>query len=302
MRAARRVIVALSISGAIAGLLTAGHASAGDAFAGHAFAGDVAIPQTVMIPAGAAIAGSDAAEREAAYTLDTAAYGHSVTREQGWYEAEPERHSVVVAAFNIMRTAVTNAEYAAFITASGHAAPDVTAEVWQSYGLIHAFERTRRHAWVGGVVPPGRAGHPVVLVSVDDAHAYAAWLSQVTGASWRLPSEIEWETAMRGRDGRRFPWGDAFDALRLNSHDGGPFDTVEAGHYPQGASPYGVLDGAGQVYEWTATEDGPGRAIVKGGSWDDKGCGVCRPAARHGRPAHLKHILIGIRLVRGVTP
>jgi formylglycine-generating enzyme required for sulfatase activity len=60
-----------------------------------------------------------------------------------------------------------------------------------------------------------------------------------------------------------------------------------------------VLDGAGQVFEWTANAAGgtPDRFIVKGGSWDDSGCGVCRPAARHARPAALKHILIGFRLV-----
>ena len=287
MRAAVAVVIA-----AIAGLSTTARTTAKD----------VAIPQTVTIPAGPAILGSDAAEREDAYRLDTAAYGHTVTRDQGWYEHETPSHSVDVAAFNIARTPVTNAEYAAFVMATGHAAPNVTAEEWQSYGLIHPFERTRRHAWLDGVVPAGRASHPVVLVSLADATAYAVWLSQITGAHWRLPTEIEWEKAMRGRDGRRFPWGNAFDAQRLNSHDAGPFDTMEAGHYAQGASPYGVLDGAGQVYEWTATEDGPGRAIVKGGSWDDQGCGVCRPAARHSRPVSLKHILIGIRLVRDARP
>jgi formylglycine-generating enzyme required for sulfatase activity len=73
---------------------------------------------------------------------------------------------------------------------------------------------------------------------------------------------------------------------------------VPVGRIRAGASPYGLLDGAGQVFEWTATPAGPGRHIVKGGSWDDKGCGVCRPAARHGRPDNIKHILIGFRLVR----
>ena len=95
-----------------------------------------------------------------------------------------------------------------------------------------------------------------------------------------------------------FPWGGVFDARRLNSHDQGPFDTVPVGRFPLGASPYGLLDAAGQVFEWTATAAAPGRFVVKGGSWDDKGCGICRPAARHGRPADLRHILIGFRLVR----
>ena len=59
-----------------------------------------------------------------------------------------------------------------------------------------------------------------------------------------------------------------------------------------------MLDAAGLVFEWTATLNGAARYIVKGGSWDDKGCGVCRPAARHARPTDLRHILIGFRLVR----
>ena len=137
-----------------------------------------------------------------------------------------------------------------------------------------------------------------MLVSHGDAAAYAEWLSRRTGHRWRLPSEAEWEKAARGGDGGRFPWGDVYYAGRLNSHDSGPFDTLPVGTYSDGASPFGILDAAGQVFEWTATPMGSGRFIVKGGSWDDKGCGVCRPAARHSRPAALKHILIGFRLVR----
>jgi toxoflavin biosynthesis protein ToxD len=138
----------------------------------------------------------------------------------------------------------------------------------------------------------------VVLVSHADAEAYAAWLSRATGRHWRLPTEAEWEKAARGTDARRFPWGDAFEPTRLASNDAGPFDTVPVGSHSAGASPFGMLDAAGLVFEWTATPERPDRFIVKGGSWDDRGCGVCRPAARHGRPAELKHILIGFRLAR----
>lgn len=104
---------------------------------------------------------------------------------------------------------------------------------------------------------------------------------------------------MRGKQGRYFPWCNGFNPKKLNSADAGPFDTEAVGQYPQGTSPYGLLDGAGQVYEWTATTQGAKRSIVKGGSWDDKGCGVCRAAARHSRPNNLKHILIGL-IVREV--
>ena len=163
--------------------------------------------------------------------------------------------------------------------------------------MIHPYERTRRHAWSAQSYPPGRAEHPVVLISHGDALAYARWLSRKTGRSWRLPTELEWEKAARGTDGRIFPWGDGFDPARLNSHDQGPFDTLPVGSFPKGQSPYGLLDAAGQVFEWTSSPGNPGRFLVKGGSWDDKGCGVCRSAARHARPADLKHILIGFRLV-----
>ena len=258
---------------------------------------EILVPATVAIPAGPFIAGSDPGERESAYRFDEAAYGHSITRQQGWYESERARGTVVTAAFAITRTPITNKQYESFVAATGHPVPNVTDRVWRAYGLAHPFKRTRRHAWLGGRWAQGRKDHPVVLVSHDDAHAYAAWLTRVTGRRWRLPTETEWEKAARGTEGRRFPWGDAWDHKRLNSHDGGPFDTMPVGTFPDGASPFGLLDAAGQVFEWTATTAGPGRSIVKGGSWDDKGCGVCRPAARHGRPNVLKHILIGFRLV-----
>lgn len=256
------------------------------------------IPETVSIPAGEFLYGSTPEEREAAYRLDSAAYGHNRTRELGWYDSEPVRQAVTTGAYAITRTPITNRQYAAFVAATGHAVPDVDPPTWAGYGLIHPYGRTRRHAWTNGTWPEGRGDHPVVLVSHADALAYAAWLSAVTGDTWRLPTAQEWEKAARGGDGRMFPWGDAWDANKLNSHDRGPFDTMAVGSFPKGASPHGLLDAAGQVFEWTATPAGAGRYLVKGGSWDDKGCGVCRPAARHGRPEGIRHILIGFRLVR----
>jgi len=262
---------------------------------------DSRVPETIPIPAGPYIAGSDRAEREAAYRLDEQAYGHGVTRDRRWYESEPARTTRTLPAFHITRTQITNVQYAAFTRATGHAAPDVDAKTWAGYRLVHPFSRTRRHAWSGGAPPAGRAAHPVVLVSHADANAYARWLSEATGAAWRLPSEAEWEKAARGVDARRFPWGEKFDPARLNNADRGPFDTVPVGTFPSGASPFGLLDAAGQVFEWTTTGAGGGRFIVKGGSWDDKGCGICRPAARHSRPQAIRHILIGFRLVREVN-
>lgn len=250
---------------------------------------------TVTVEAGQFIRGSDDREREYAYQLDEWAYGHDRTRTSKWYDTEPAREQASTDAYRITVTPVTNQQYHEFIKATSHRAPEVSESEWKSYRLIHPYSRTRKFAWKDGHPPPDRLDHPVVLVSYDDAVAYAAWLSEVTDQQWRLPTENEWVKAARGKQGNIFPWGDQFDPQKLNSHDAGPFDTVAVGSV-SAPSPYGMLDAAGQVFEWT---NAPGlkRAWVKGGSWDDSGCGVCRPAARHSRPKHLKHILVGFRLV-----
>lgn len=240
--------------------------------------------------------GSDQDEREYAYQLDENAYGHSRTRTAKWYDTERDRGAASTDSFDITVTPVTNAEFAEFIKDTGRSAPDVTEPLWNSYGLIHPYNRTRKHAWQNAQPPQGRGNHPVVLISYEDATAYAQWLSKKHNENWRLPTEAEWEKAVRGVDGRYFPWGNEFDSGKLNSHDTGPFDTTAVGERSS-AGPYGLKDGAGQVFEWILTPNAQ-RAWVKGGSWDDKGCGVCRPAARHSRPKTLKHILIGFRLVR----
>ncbi|RVU86049.1 hypothetical protein EOL70_00965 [Leucothrix sargassi] len=257
-------------------------------------------PSSVLIPAGDFIQGSSAAEREYAYTLDEQGYGHSTTRNGQWYAGEFKRQTNTTPAYHILKTPVTNAQYQQFIRETCHPAPTVSAQEWATYGLNHAYQSTQKYAWDGNNFPAGRGQHPVVLVSHADAKAYAGWLSKKTGKTWRLPIEAEWEKAVRGAKGNIFPWGNTFDARRLNSHDKGAFETTAVGVYPQGASEYGVLDGAGQVFEWTGTPGQSGRWIVKGGSWDDKGCGVCRPAARHSRPEALKHILIGFRLFQAL--
>lgn len=259
------------------------------------------LPALTEIPSGGFISGSSTQEREYAYRLDEAAYGSSVTRKQDWYDAEPARKRTKTGAYCITTTPVTNRQYAVFINDTGWLAPDVDSTTWKSYDLTHPYESTRRFAWINGTPPAGREAHPVVLVTLEDANAYADWLSRRTGSSWRLPTELEWEKAVRSKDGSYFPWGNVFDPKKLNSADVGSFDTEAVGQHQQGASPFGLLDGAGQVYEWTATPQGIDHSIVKGGSWDDKGCGVCRAAARHSRPNSLKHILIGFRLGRDVT-
>ena len=263
-----------------------------------AFADAKLVPEIVWIPPGPFIAGSDAAEREAAYRLDEAAYGHSVTRDRGWYDRERARETLDLDGYFITKTLITNRHYAEFVDATFRPAPTVDRETWDAYRFIHPYERTLAFHWTDGTPPDGREGHPVVLVSHADALAYAGWLSEATGLWWTLPTELQWEKAARGTDGRTFPWGDGFDPARLNSHDLGPFSTLPVASFPAGNSPFGVTDVAGQVFEWTVTEFRSGRYLVKGGSWDDSGCGVCRPAARHSGAAKIKHILVGFRLVQ----
>ncbi|MBI1986083.1 MAG: SUMF1/EgtB/PvdO family nonheme iron enzyme, partial [Rhodospirillales bacterium] len=97
------------------------------------------MPEIVEIPAGPFIAGSDQPEREAAYRLDEAAYGHSRTREGGWYEGERARETIATGAYRITRAPITNAEYRAFVAATGRPAPDVDARTWESYRLVHPY-------------------------------------------------------------------------------------------------------------------------------------------------------------------
>ncbi len=255
-------------------------------------------PSLVTIPAGEFIFGSDQKQREYGYQLDEKAYGHSVTRQQGWYDDEAKLQKVFLPEYQITKTAITNGQYEKFLAETRNRRPWVGADTWAGYKLVHPYSRAQRHNWSGRKAPAGRRNHPVVLVAYKDVLAYADWLSKKTGDTWRLPSEKEWEKAARGTDGRYFPWGDKYDPNLLNSNDKGPFDTMPVGSFDKGASPFGLLDGAGQVFEWTSTPVGKNRHRVKGGSWDDKGCGVCRAAASHSRPDYLKHILVGFRLVR----
>jgi len=259
-------------------------------------------PEVIFIPAGSFITGSDKAERELGYQLDERAYGHSITRKNRWYDFEAKRQKINLPAFSITKNLITNDLYSRFINDTGYRAPNVDKKTWKAYGLNASYRETRRFAWINGQPPKDRLQHPVVLVALKDAQAYARWLSQKTGKKWQLPTEKQWEKAARGTQGLIFPWGNTFDPKKLNSNDMGPYDTVKVGQYPQGASPFGVLDAAGQVFEWTATATTPKRHLVKGGSWDDKGCGVCRSAARHARPVDLKHILVGFRLVMMQRP
>jgi len=139
------------------------------------------------------------------------------------------RHMARTGAYTIDKFPVTNAQYAMFVAETAHKAPS---------------------HWKGGVIPKGFELHPVVLVTWQDAADYCTWSGK------RLPSEAEWEKAARGTDGRRWPWGNRMEPKMLNTYNTRGTTTSVLAHMA-GASPYGVVDMAGNVSEWTADDFRP---------------------------------------------
>lgn len=148
---------------------------------------------------------------------------------------EKLQHSLRLLDYRIGRSPVTNAQYAAFVQATEHRVPN---------------------HWVRNEIPAGKEVHPVVKVSWADAVAYCQWLSQATGKPYRLPTEAEWEKAARGSAGWIYPWGNGWVEQHCNTLEGGAGDTTPVGAFPAGASPYGLLDMVGNVWERCATEMG----------------------------------------------
>ncbi len=184
----------------------------------------------------------------------------------GPFQMGGARRQVHLDAFYLDRAPVTNQQFKSFL--------DVTRYEPRDEGK----NRFLAH-WAKRAIPRGQAHHPVVNVSWHDARAYAAW------AGKRLPTEAEWEKAARGVDGRNYPWGRATPTSKHANFGKTRGSTTAVGSYPLGASPYGALDLAGNVWEWCDDaddpafyEDGPpnnpknlGRddslRVMRGGSW-----------------------------------
>jgi iron(II)-dependent oxidoreductase len=160
------------------------------------------------------------------------------------------KHTLSMKPFYIDKSPVTCAEFKRFLEVT-HYRPKDNVNFLRS--------------WVNGAYPTGWANKPVTWVSLEDARAYAKW------AGKRLPHEWEWQYAAQGTDGRLYPWGNDQDASRTppfeKRREQRPPTDVDA--YPQGASPFGVVDLVGNVWQWTDEfrDEHTRAAILKGGSY-----------------------------------
>ncbi len=244
--------------------------------------------------------------------------GGRVMLGQGGYLGESAWFAVE--SFVMARYPVTNAQYAPFIAAGGY-----TDRAWwtdRGWQIREKEGWTEPRFWTDR--DWNRADSPVVGVSWYEALAFCRWLSAVTGRSEKaitLPTEQQWQRAAQGDSGqdeqgnpavsgREFPWGnEGPDELRCNwnrAEDG----TTPVTRYPDGASPFGVMDMSGNVWEWcltgwesgrTDTEGGEPR-ILRGGSWSSDSPISLRAANRNASdpnarlsPAYRNYVTVGLR-------
>ena len=160
---------------------------------------------------------------------------------------EKPQHKVYLDACWIDQTPITNAMYARFLNECGNQSEENASWYKPASGRLKPDGNVWR-------VDHGFEQHPVVSVTWYGARAYAAWVEA------ELPSEAQWKKAARGADGRRYPWGDQLPDKTLANY-GGDWSAIPAvGSYPAGASPYGALDMAGNVWQWTRSLWGTDKA------------------------------------------
>jgi formylglycine-generating enzyme required for sulfatase activity len=226
---------------------------------------------------------------------------------------EKPAHVVDLEAYFIGKHEVTNREWKKFRDDPGYDDP----RFWPNG---HIVPRDQIPYWTqpnnhgGGT--PGSDDYPVIGVNWDAATAYCAWLSAKTGKRYRLPTEAEWEKAARGTDARRYPSGDTIDRSHANFVYAQPYDTVmPVGSFSAGASPYGALDLAGNVMEWTQdwydrdyysvsprkNPKGPATGayrVVRGGSFFVETFDLRASARAMAWPSFQAYRMIGFRAVR----
>lgn len=246
-------------------------------------------PKMVQVPAGPFWMGSS--EDHVMMLLENEDWAHE-WHEDGLFRIEQPCTQVMGKAFEIGKNPVTNLEYFSFVWKTGYRVPK---------------------GWVGFKFTEGMELLPVVNVSKIDAEAYCAWLKEMTGKDYRLPTEGEWERAASGTDGRIYPWGDEFDPWRCNTKDSGKGGPTPIGSYsPAGDSPVGAVDMAGNVYEWTSdvmlpypygelppTPPKDIRYVVRGGAWYYSHR-LARCQSREGQQAGHVSAAVGFRVARSL--
>ncbi len=159
---------------------------------------------------------------------------------------------VEISAFFLDRHAVTNRQYQRFVEANGYDALEIwPQEIWPS--LMRFVDRSRRpgpREWENGKFPAGKAEHPVIGICWYEAAAYASWVGK------RLPTAAEWQKAggwpehLSGGSCHRYPWGNVYEPSRANLGPTGAGQTVPVQDYPAGATPNGIFQMTGNVWEW----------------------------------------------------
>jgi formylglycine-generating enzyme required for sulfatase activity/uncharacterized caspase-like protein len=268
--------------------------------------------EMVLVKAGEFSMGNSGAEVER-LKEECKKLGSTEAQCKDWYERESPRHRVVLDAFHIDRYEVTNALFERFVRATSHS---TTAEsqgsgwVWQQKDGKWQWVEVKGASWRAptGSGSSSESNHPVVQVSWPDADAYCRW------AGKRLPTEAEWEKAARGTDGRRYPWGEDWEPARANGNMSVK-TTRPVGSYPNGVSPYGAHDMAGNVAEWVSDwfdasyyQQSPERnpkgaasgqsRVLRGGSWYFNPIGL-RTAYRDYDSPDDRLTLVGFRCARG---
>jgi len=225
----------------------------------------------------------------------------------GEYDQKPA-HDVYLPEYYAARVPVTNEQWVVFLKESGYSRAWLD-DWWQ---WIHQNKEGQEIHIVGKAsslrIPPGKEKHPVVCINWYDAVAFCEWANTLIPTPLpkspfgdkgegkiKLPTEAEWEKAARGTDGRKYPWGNNAPTDQLCNFNGNVKYTTPVGAYPKGASPYGLLDMAGNVWEWTLSDYksypynaddgrenslGDSAKILRGGSWYD-GTDHLRCAYRH---------------------
>lgn len=163
---------------------------------------------------------------------------------------EVPQHRVYVSTFYISQVPITNTQFALFILDGGY--NDRRYWVDAGWRSKQAGRWEKPLYWDDPQL--NNPNYPVVGISWYEAYAYCRWLSEKLGYQVRLPTEIEWEKAARGTDGRIYSYGDVFDPNAQNGKEMGIGRPTPVGSYPRSASPYGVLDMIGNVFDWCSSK------------------------------------------------